>query len=139
LESLFREPLIADVPPLLLRNEGGIAPMVELLSEVAIWLVWLAARGVVLVVVSLPYGATAGIFAREVSPAAVIWQATARVGSLALIGMLVSVAIWPQYAIAAMWAAAAIVSAVVLVSGNMAEYLNHRRAAMEPIAGSDGG
>ena len=113
--------------------------MVELLIEVAVWLVWLAARGVVLVLVSLPYGAAAGILARDVSPAAVIWQAIARAGFIILIAILVGVATWRQCAISEMWAAAAIVGAVVLASGNIAEYRNHRRAAVEPIAGSDGG
>ena len=138
-ESVGCDLLKAAVPPLLLREAEVIAPMVELLIEVAVWLVWLAARGVVLVLVSLPYGAAAGILARDVSPAAVSWQAIARAGSLILIAILVGVATWRQCAISEMWAAAAIVGAVVLASGNIAEYRNHRRAAVEPIAGSDGG
>jgi hypothetical protein len=113
--------------------------MVELFIEVAVGLVWLAVRGVVLVLVSLPCGAVAGILAREVLPPAVIWQAIARVGSFALIGLLVGVAVWPQFARAEMWAACVIAGAVVLGGGNIAEYLNHRGAAVEPIAGSDGG
>ena len=84
-ESVGCDLLKAAVPPLLLREAEVIAPMVELLIEVAVWLVWLAARGVVLVLVSLPYGAAAGILARDVSPAAVIWQAIARAGFIILV------------------------------------------------------
>lgn len=58
--------------------------MIELLLEPLIELIALVVRAIILVFVWLPFGAVAGIMARNISPAAFTWQATARVGSVLL-------------------------------------------------------
>lgn len=106
--------------------------MIELLLEPLIELIALVVRAVILLIVWLPFGAVAGILARDISPDAFVWQATARVASVLLIVSLIVVATLPGLASTTTWLVCLGLGAVVFACGYVAEYRNVRRGDPRP-------
>ncbi len=108
--------------------------MIELLLEPVIELIAFVVRAIVLVFVWFPFAAIAGIMARDISPDAFMWQATARVASILLIVILMAVATWPGIGSTTVWWFCLGLGIVVFACGYIAEYRNVRRTGEEPVS-----
>lgn len=79
---------------------------------------------ILLICVSIPCGAIAGIVARAPSAKALVWQMVARTSAVILAILLAGVVCWRDLSHPIYWAIVACVACVMLVVGNIAEYRN---------------